>query len=109
MYSFSGFTPTVQTNVPVWHYEEASSENHKCSATWLAYRNALRFVIKNVSIIKILRMILSLLNQGCNPFLDREEDDPVFKRMRRYNIAVNFILIAASCCWNIINIIPTLK
>jgi GT2 family glycosyltransferase len=99
----------VQTNVPVWHHGEASSEAHKFSATWLAYRNALRFVIKNGSVIEIFRMILSLLNQGCNPFLDREKDDPVFKRMRRYNIPINFILITASCCWSTINIIPTLR
>lgn len=99
----------VQTNVPVWHYGEGSSENRKLSATWLAYRNALRFSLKNENPIRILRMLLALLNQGCNPFLPRKTDESVFKRMRRYNIVISFILIIASCCWNIINIVPTLR
>ncbi len=104
----AGYT-ILQTNIPVWHYGEGSSENRKLLPTWLAYRNALRFSLKNENPVKVFRMLLALLNQGCNPFLQRKTDDPVFKRMRRYNIFVNFMLIIASCCWNIINIIPTLK
>lgn len=99
----------LKTNIPVWHYGEGSSENRKFFATWLAYRNALRFSLKNENVIRIFRMILTLLNQGCNPFLSKKINDPNFKRLRRYNIAVNFLLIVASCCWNTINIIPTLK
>ncbi len=104
----AGYT-ILQTNIPVWHYGEGSSENRKFYTTWLAYRNALRFSLKNENPIRIFRMLLALLNQGCNPFLTRKTDSPVFKRMRRYNSFVNFILIITSCCWNIINIIPTLK
>ncbi|MBE7445831.1 MAG: glycosyltransferase family 2 protein [Planctomycetia bacterium] len=91
----------VQTNIPVWHYSEGSSDKRKFYITWLAYRNALRYSLKNEDAIRIFRMLFALLNQGCNPFLSRKTDDPVFKRMRRYNIAFNFILIIASCCWNL--------
>lgn len=99
----------IQTNVPVWHYGEGSSENRKFFATWLAYRNALRFSLKNENVIRIFRMILTLLNQGCNPFLKRSFDEPNFKRMRRYNLLFNFLLIVGSCCWNLSHLVPTLK
>ena len=99
----------IQTNVPVWHYGEGSSGSHKLSATWLAYRNALRFAIKNESFFKVILVILSLMNQGCNPFLINKNDDPNYKRLRRYNIGINFILIIGSFLWNIINIFSTLK
>lgn len=99
----------IQTNIPVWHYGEGSSRKGKFMPTWLAYRNALRVSIKNESIIKVFRTLFALLYHGCNPFLIRKTDDPVLKRMRRYNIVVSFMLIIASCCWNLINIIQTLK
>jgi len=99
----------IQTNVPVWHYGEGSSGSLKLSATWLAYRNALRFAIKNESFFKVILVVLSLMNQGCNPFLINKNNDPNYKRLRRYNIGINFMLIIGSFLWNIINIFSTLK
>ncbi|MBU1340004.1 MAG: glycosyltransferase [Proteobacteria bacterium] len=99
----------LQTNVPVWHYGEGSSGSHKFFITWLAYRNALRFAIKNETPLKIIRLVLSLINQGCNPLLLNKNNDPNYKRLRRYNIGINFILILGSCLWNIINIFSTLR
>ena len=98
----------LQINIPVWHFGEGSIER-KFRATWLAYRNSIRFAIKNENIIRIFRMILALAYHGCNPFLTRKPDDPVLKRMRRYNIFTTIILIFASICWNIKHIIQTLK
>ena len=99
----------LETNIPVWHHFEGSSQKRRFRATWLEYRNAIRFVIKNESLLGILRMVLALLYRGCNPFLTRKPDDPVLKRLRRYNIFVTFGLIIGSFCWNVLNIIPTLK
>ena len=99
----------LETNVPVWHYGEGSSQNNKLLPTWLAYRNALRFSIKNESIFGVLRMILSLINQGCNPFLKRPPNHPVFRRMRRYNPVFNIFLILGSCVWNMRHLVSTLK
>jgi GT2 family glycosyltransferase len=99
----------IQTNVPVWHYGEGSSGNNKFFTTWLAYRNALRFSIKNEALWQVVRMILTLFNQGCNPFLRKETCNPVLKRMRRYNILVGFMLVIAAVIWNTINIVSTLK
>lgn len=99
----------METNVPVWHFGEGSSKNKRLMATWLAYRNALRFALKNESSTRIVRMFLALLNQGCNPFLPKKPDNNVYKRMRRYNILTNLMLIVGSCCWNLSHLVPTLK
>lgn len=99
----------IQTNLPVWHYGEGSSGKHKLKISWLAYRNALRFALKNENPVKIIRMLLSLMNQGCNPFLSRKINDPNYNRLRRYNIAVNFGFILSSCLWNLFKILPTLR
>jgi len=99
----------VETNVPVWHYGEGSSQKIKLATTWFAYRNSLRFSLKNETLTKVLRMLSSLVNQGCNPFLRRPTDDPVFRRMRRYNPLINVFLILGSCIWNLWHIGSTLK
>lgn len=99
----------LQTNIPVWHYSEGAARGNSLMPTWLAYRNALRCAIKNENIKGILRMLLALFYHGCNPFLNRKIDEPVLKRMRRYNVLISFGLITGSCLWNLSNIISTLK
>src|SRR3990172_2106928 len=105
--SWAGYK-ILQTNIPVWHFSEGSIER-KFRATWFAYRNSIRFAIKNENIIRIFRMVLALIYHGCNPFLTRKPDDSVLKRMRRYDIFTTIILIVASICWNMIHLIQTLK
>ncbi len=99
----------IETNVPVWHYGEGSSQNNKLMPVWFAYRNALRFSIKNESFWRVMRMILSLTNQGCNPLLRRPVDNPSLSRLRRYNPVVSIFLIFGSCIWNLGHIVSTLK
>jgi hypothetical protein len=97
----------IETNIPVWHYGEGSAGKNKFMPTWYSYRNALRFSLKNESLFGVARMLLSLINQGCNIFL--KADHPSFKRLRRYNPVINFGLIVASIFWNLFHIIPTMK
>lgn len=104
----SGFK-IIETTIPVWHFGEGFSRGNKFMPTWLAYRNALRFSIKNESPLRVVRMLLSLSNQGCNPFFKSGIHDPSARRLRRYNPLVNFLLIISSCVWNIIHIGSTLK
>jgi len=99
----------IETSVPVWHFGEGFSRGNKFTPTWLAYRNALRFSIKNESPLMIIRMLLSLSNQGCNPLFKARKNDPSSMRLRRYNPLVNLILIIGSCAWNVIHIGSTLK
>jgi hypothetical protein len=97
----------VETNVPVWHYGEGSSKNNKFLPTWYSYRNAIRFSIKNQSLLMNFRMIFSLVNQGCNIFL--KKNHPSIKRLQRYNPVINIFFIIGSLIWNAVNIVPTLK
>lgn len=99
----------IETSIPVWHFGEGYSRHNKFLPTWLAYRNALRFSIKNEPPQRVLRMILSLLNQGCNPLYQARKHDPNSQRLRRYNILFNLILIIASCTWNITHLRDTLN
>ena len=54
-------------------------------------------------------MIFSLLNQGCNPLRRKRVNDPVFRRMRRYNLLFNFGLITGSIVWNLWNLPRTMQ
>ena len=98
-----------QINTPVWHYGQGSSGKQAFLVSWLAYRNAMRFAIKNLGIIGTFRQLLSLLNQGCNVFLPKRDNDNNWQRLRRYNVFVNSLLIVGSCFWNIAHIAQTLK
>jgi GT2 family glycosyltransferase len=93
-----------KTELPIWHYGENTSRQVPFRASWLAYRNALRFSIKNQNPVRWLRMILALLNQGCNPMLNRDATSPNSRRLRRYSIPVNFCLVAGSLLWNMWNL-----
>lgn len=99
----------AQSDVPVWHFGEASSQNAKPLVTWLAYRNAIRYSIKNESSTGIVRMVASLLNQGCNPFLRPEFHSPNYKRLRRFPIPINFFIWVGSILWNILYLPATLR
>jgi len=99
----------LQTNIPVWHYGEGATRDNGFMPTWLACRNALRCAIKNESVMGVFRILLALFYHGCNPFLDRKINEPVLKRMRRYNVLISLGLILGSCFWNLTNIISTLK
>jgi GT2 family glycosyltransferase len=99
----SGIT-ILQSNIPVWHFGENTSKNVPFRATWFAYRNALRFSLRNMGVLGNIRMFFSLLNQGCNPFKPFNLRCPNSRRLRRYNPVVNLFLIIGSLLWNVSNI-----
>jgi GT2 family glycosyltransferase len=103
----AGFV-VVQTNIPIWHYGQGSSNNQMFRASWLAYRNALRSAIMNCGFGGVIRMLLSLVNQGCNVFV-RHEGDPNWERLRQYGVFTNFFLIVCSCLWNVVHLPQTIK
>lgn len=103
----SGFS-LLDSGFPVWHVGEGSSQAGKPFVTWLAYRNAIQFAVKNESLIGNARVVLSLLNQGCNPFLLKDKNSPNRERLRRFPLPVNFLVWAAALCWNLIHLPATL-
>ena len=100
--------PILQSDFPIWHRGEGSSQGSK-KASWLAYRNALKFSFKNHSLILCLRTFLSLLNQGVNPFLKKTRIDPSYLRLSRHSIFVNLGFLLASVAWNFLHIGTTFK
>jgi len=98
-----------QSNIPVWHFGEGFSQKNKLLPTWYAYRNSIKFSLKNQTLYEILRMIAFLFHIGCNPFFHKNHNDPVHRRMRRYNIFTNFLLIFFSMLWNILNKLRLIK
>lgn len=99
----------VDSGIPVWHAGEGSAHAGKPAVTWLAYRNAIRFAIKNESFLGIIRIALSLLNQGCNPFLASDAASPNRRRLRRFALPINFFIWAAALIWNFIRLPLTMK
>jgi GT2 family glycosyltransferase len=88
----------VQSDFPIWHRGEGSSRG-SLKTSWLAYRNALRFTLKNHPPFLVFRTILSLANQAANPFLKRS--DPSYRRLSRHSIPTNALLLFGGLCWNL--------
>ena len=98
----------AQSGFPLWHRGEGSSSGSRHSS-WLAYRNALRFSIKNQSPALTLRTFLSLLNQGINPTLKRHRSDPSYLRISRHSVFTNLGFLLASVAWNLFHVSQTLR
>ncbi len=95
----------IQTNIPVYHKSEGSTKNiYKTS--WLVYRNSGLFAVKNLTIYKSLKLLLTFIYIIYNPFY--KNDHPSVKRIKRSGFLVNNLFLVGSICWNIIRIITNL-
>jgi hypothetical protein len=99
----------IKTNIPVWHYGEGTRWASHLRLAWFCYRNAMRCAIKNESPLSALKVFLSLLNQGCNPFLNAKKLSPRSKRLRPYNIFFNVAIYLVAILWNLVYLPKTLK
>lgn len=90
----------LQTKMPVWHYGEGASVNRRLRPAWLAYRNALRFAIKNQGLAQIIRMSVALVYHGCIAPRGCSKSNPSVNRLKRYGRTANLFLFAGSCVWN---------
>jgi GT2 family glycosyltransferase len=93
------------SNVPFWHYGEGYSERIPLKRSWLAYRNTIRYALKNEDLQGIIRTLGALANSGCNPFKGRWGTD----RQRPYHPLVNFVLFMSACAWNVLHLRETLR
>jgi len=105
----------IQTNIPVWHYGEGSSESVKKQQmmTKYVYRNWLRFAIKNQTVFQIILTLGKMLSYTFLPrsfWKNKFEHIPQsVNRLLRFNLRYRIKCLVYSILWNIINIIPTLK
>jgi GT2 family glycosyltransferase len=90
----------AQVQVPVWHFAGGASRDRPLSSSWLAYRNALRYALKNESTLGVMRVLGSLANQGLNPFASGLAGSPSFSRLRQQGILVNLALLVGAVAWN---------
>ncbi len=101
-----------QVCVPVWHHAGGSSPSGSLAISWLAYRNALRYALKNESPAGVLRMVAALGYFGMGPASTRLPGDAgyaSFCRLRRQGRIVNAALLLASLAWNAANLNRTLR
>ena len=99
----------VQTNIPVWHFNEGSGQSAGLINSWLTYRNAIRYALKNENALKAVRMCAALLYYGCAPLRFDRTGNPSLARIRRYNIFANLLLFVSACGWNLLYLPRTLR
>lgn len=99
---------TLNSNVPFWHYGEGTARKLGLRRCWLAYRNTIRYAIKNENAWGQLRLFGMLLHFGCNPFLS-PENAKSSPRLRAYHPAINAAFLLAASVWNLWQLPRTLK
>jgi len=99
----------ISTNLPVWHYGEGASGARSFAPVWLAYRNALRFSIKNEGFVAALQMGAVLFYHGCLPHFNSVPANPSLGRLRRYNPAFNCFILLSSILWNLWHLPETIS
>ncbi len=92
----AGFS-IYQSNIPVYHFSEGSSTNHKMTS-WYVYRNAFLFAQKNLGLKGVMKMFLSFVNQIYNPFY--KPSNPGNVRVIRNGFFYNNYLLGKSIFWN---------
>lgn len=98
----------VRVNVPVWHYNGGSWGRRAVRASYLAYRNNTRFLLKNKNIREIKEQTLWLLRFVLSFRMDYPPDVPHFRRLRANAYPVNAALLALALLWNLVNLPATL-
>jgi len=99
----------VTTNVPVWHRGQASFGRTPLRAAALQIRNNLRLSLKHDSALGVLYQLLRHFAKGCLPFVKVDGSDPVARRLRPSNVAVNFALLIYAIIWNLWHLPETLR
>ena len=98
----------VELNVPVWHMGEASTRKMGLRRAYLQMRNMIRLCFKLDGFLAGLRIIKTILNRACNPWLKLDfETDYTFWRYRPSTLSVNAFLVLAAIGWNFIRLPQT--
>ena len=87
----------VQIDQYIIHQSEGSTKN-KYKTSWLVYRNAGMFAVKNLSLGESIRYFLSFVNIILNPFY--KSNHPSYKRVKRSGILINLLFLIGSIFWN---------
>ena len=99
----------VATNVPVWHRGQASFGRTPLRAAALQIRNNLRLSLKHDSVAGVIYQVLRHFAKGCLPLVRLDRRDPVARRLRPSNVAINFALLIYAVAWNLWHLPGTLR
>jgi len=91
----------VTTNIPIWHYGQASFGKIPLKAAFLQIRNDLRLSVKHDTILGFIYQVMRHFAKACLPGLKIDPTDPVSQRLRPSNLAVNFALVLYATLWNL--------
>ena len=88
----------LRSSYNILHFSEGSSENH-LKTSWLVYRNAGLFSIKNLRLISSFRYFFSFIYIIYNPLL--KPTHPSVIRIKRSGFFINNMFLLASVIWNL--------
>jgi GT2 family glycosyltransferase len=103
----SGFR-TVIINTHCWQ-DAKVGVIPKARASYLNFRNTIRFQTKIRGILFGLRVAFSVLNTACNPFVKLDLSIRVNQRKRPFGLFANFKIWLQAFTWNVGHIGETLK
>ena len=73
----------LQSSIPVWHFVGGAGQKIRLRIAWLSYRNGIRFVVKNGSIVDVLLQITALLYYAAVPVLRPAGNNSVIRWFSR--------------------------
>jgi GT2 family glycosyltransferase len=99
----------VGINVPIWHRGQGTFGKTPLRAASLQVRNNLRLSLKHDSPLQFVYQLMRHFAKGCLPWVRIDPSDPVARRLRPSNIAVNFGILIYAVTWNIWHLPATLR
>lgn len=99
----------VRTNVPIWHRGQGTFGRTPLWSAALQIRNNLRLALKHENAAGVIYQLLRHLAKGCLPFVSVDRHDPIARRLRPSNPAVNFLILLYAVIWNALHLPATLR
>jgi hypothetical protein len=106
----AGYTLVAVDSI-VSHVGGATSSRYPIKIAYYQSRNYLRFALKNLSLWRVIRRTITLLDILCNPFpLIYREADVAHVRMRRTgSLLTNCGIYCLAIFWNLVHLPQTLR
>jgi len=106
----AGYTLAAVNSI-VSHLGGATSSRYPVKIAYYQARNYLRFALKNLSLWRVFRRTITLLDILCNPFpLIYRETDVAHVRMRRTgSLLMNCGIYCLAILWNLVHLPQTLR
>jgi hypothetical protein len=98
----------VEISVPTYHYGHGTFDRTPIKRSYLMMRNSIRYALKWLPWIDVIKRMGYILHVGCNPFAKVDENNLVASKIRPSNIFFNFFLVLSAYLWNLFFLPQTL-